>query len=164
LFLTENSKLVLAGAISLGSGAITGDWISLKGYGACRCHVILTRGADSTAAAITLDKAKTVAGGDESAGMTIKNWYSLTDYVPGTSTATDLTKGTAATSISTDTSQSVTHYYVLDVDASELGEGYDCLQVNLAASNAANYQVAFYELYNPRYAEDAGGVVEPIDN
>lgn len=64
----------------------------------------------------------------------------------------DLTKGSAATSITSSSTGSDASLYVIDIGADELG-AYDCIRVNAGQSNAANYVEAMYILYNGRWQQ-----------
>lgn len=164
MFLPDNSKIVQAFPVQTMGSAATGDWVSLKGYERCMILVHITNGHASSGA-LTVDKATDVAGSNESAGITLNNVYAKTDYVQGTTTATALTKQTAAASFVTDATITTDQWWVVDIAASDLPDSsydYDCIQVNLALSNAGNLASGMYILYNPRYTEAAGGVVEPI--
>lgn len=161
MLLTENSRYVPAWDSQAMNNAASGDWISLKGYQRVLIMVALKRGNDTTACSITLDKATDTSGSGAVAGITINNWWALTDYVINTSTSTLPTKGAAGTSIACSATASKTSYYYIDIDPAELGN-YDCIRVKLEASNAANTSWAAYLLYNPRYAQAQGGAVEPI--
>jgi len=149
--------------------AIAGDWVNMEGYGGCLILMHEMRGADATATVVRVDKARTVAGGDQSTGITMDNfWYSqdrasVTGDVGATAAATvgstDVwTKGTAAASFSGSTTQSVGQWVVIDVNADDLPdstyEDYNCIQLQVVSSNAAHYISAWYVLYNPRYARN----------
>jgi hypothetical protein len=162
----EQLKIVPAFQDQTGA-AIAGDWVNLEGYGGCLILLHEMRGANGTATVIRVDKARTVAGGDQSTGITMNNfWYvqdmpSVTGDVGGTAAAsvgaTDTwTKGTAATSFTGSTTQSVGQWVVIDVNADDLPdstyEDYNCIQLQVVSSNGAHYLSAWYILYNPRYA------------
>ena len=133
------------------AAALSGDWVSLRNYK--RCMIIVHIGQNNVATtAITVDKAKTAAGGSESAGITMNNWWSLADFTQDTD-ADLYTKGTAAASITSSAAGADASIYVIDVAAQELGTDYDFLQVVLGASNAANYVQATYILYNAAYPQ-----------
>lgn len=166
MLLFENCKIVPAFQDQTGA-AIAGDWISMRDYKKCLILVHEMRGADATATVLRVDKATSVAGANQSTGITLNNfWYvrdldSVTGDV-GASTsvgASDTwTKGTAATSITGSTTQSKGQYYAIEIDGSELWSStadYDCIQIQVVSSNAAHHISAWYILYEPKWAEDA---------
>lgn len=165
--LFENSHITPAFQSQTGA-AISGDFVSMKNYGKCLILLHEMRGANATATVFRVDKATEVAGSTQSTGITMNNfWYvqdvaSATGDVGGTAAATvgatdTWTKGTAATSFTGSTTQSVGQWYAIEIDASELPDSsynYDCIQLAIVSSNGAHYLSAWYVLYEPRYAED----------
>src|SRR5690606_2704117 len=104
---------------------------------------------------ITVDKATSNSGTNESTGITLNNWWKLEDVTVGT-TEDKWTKGTAGNSITTSAAGSGMSYYWIEIDASELpanGINYDHVQVELGQSNSANLVQALYFLLEPRYAQ-----------
>jgi hypothetical protein len=162
----DNAKFVEAFPTQHG-GAITGDWVSLKGYERACLVILLTTGADDTETTITIDKATSVTAGDESTGITITNFWTLYNMVSAAPATHAMTKGTAAASIVTVTDQSTTHRIVIDIDAAELPTStydFDCLQCTTAGSNAAHFISGLWILYNPRYAMAQANMISPIGN
>jgi hypothetical protein len=165
MFLFENSHIVPAFQDQTGA-AIAGDWISMRDYKKCLILVHEMRGADATATVYRVDKATSVAGADQSTGITLNNFWQVKDLASvtgdvGASTsvgASDTwTKGTAATSITSEVTQSVGEWYAIEIDGSELWSStadYDCIQLQVVSSNAAHYISAWYILYEPKFAED----------
>lgn len=167
MMLFENCHITPAFQDQTGA-AIAGDWISLKNYRKCLILLHEMRGANATATVFRVDKATAVAGTNQSTGITMNNfWYaqdvaSTTGDVGGTAAATvgatdTWTKGTAATSFTGSTTQSVGQWYAIEVDAGELPDSsydYDCIQLQIVSSNGAHYLSAWYVLYDPRYSED----------
>ena len=148
LRLPENAKIVPAINPQTAAGAKSGDWVSLKNYERCAIIVMITQGASDTTA-ITVDKATAVDGTGNSDGITINHWWELEDYAGLTE---DLTKGTAAASITSSATGSAASLYVIDIAAEELG-AYDCIQVELGASSGSNVVSALYLLYNGRWQQ-----------
>lgn len=130
-----------------GGSARSGDWGSLKYYQHVTIVVQIAMGNAATTA-ITVDKAKTAAGGSNSDGISITNWWK----VAGVAGASDTyTKGAAATSITSAATGSGREVFVLEFDAAELGDDYDFIQVELGASSASNIVSALYIFSSPRY-------------
>lgn len=148
--------------------AIAGDWISLKNYTGCLILFHEMRGANGTATVLRVDKATSVAGGDQSTGITMNNFWAVQDVasttgdVGGTAAATvgatdTWVKQTAAASFTGSTTQSKGQWVAIDVKADELPTSsydFDCIQLQVVSSNGAHYLSAWYLLYGPRYAED----------
>ena len=160
--LFENVHVVPAIATQTGA-AIAGDWVKLTNYNKCLILLCEQRGANATTTVFRVDKAKTAAGGDQSTGITMSNYWKVEDMattagdIGGTAAATvgvtDVwTKGTAGTSYEGSATQSVTSWYAIEVAAEELGDDFDWLQLQIVSSNAAHRLTAFYVLYEPRYA------------
>jgi len=161
MILAENSFPVRAFPTATGA-AITGDWVSLKGYERAMLVVIEERGASAVATVIRVDKATDVAATGESTGITLNNFWQTGDLAAAPTAATTLfTKGTAAASITGTTTQSVGQVTVVEIDTEELG-AFDCLQATVVSSNAAHTIAAFWILYNARYAEKLANMINPV--
>jgi len=144
--LFENSHICEAIKPQTAAGAKSGDWVSLKGYDGCLILVQIAQGNAATTA-ITVDKATEVAGSTTSDGITMNNWWYLLDTP---TTASIWTKGTAAASITSSATGTGSSLYAIEIKAAELG-AYDCIQLELGASDVANVVAASYILYNGRY-------------
>lgn len=168
LSLPDNCRVVQAAPVTRGT-AVAGDWISLKGYAKAMCIINIVTGADDTELTFTVDKGTTAAGGDESTGITLNNFWYIYNMVSAAPTSDAMTKGTAAASIATVTDQSTSHLVVIDIDASELGTvattpfaRFDWLQLTVAGGNAAHTWAAVWVLYNPRYGQDHASMLTAI--
>ena len=156
MLLPENCKIVEGWAIQTMGSAATGDYVSLEGY-ARAMIVVQIRNGHASSGALTVFAA-TDTTGTNGAAMTLTNVWALTDYVLGTSTSTAMTKLPAAASFATDATSSTDQWWVIDIDASELGRNATsglpnvAISPRLAASNSANYSGCMIYLYNPRYA------------
>ncbi len=148
----QDEKPILAISPALG-GALSSAYISMANYRKIQFYVQIDQNNAATTT-ITVDKAKTSAGGDASTGITIKNWWYVADIAGTTQAAASdtFTKGAAATSITTSNAGTGASLYVLEFDAEELGDGYDYIQIELGASNNANYVSCLAVLSEPRYA------------
>jgi len=155
--LAEFIRVVPAIAPIAGGSARSGDWVSLKGYAGVLILVHIAMGNAATTA-ITVDKATDVAGGGNSNGIIVNRVFKETGAIGAAITYTEVTAAASFTSSATGSGQDV---YLLDVRADEIGD-FDCVQVELGASNASNIVAASYLLYGPRYAgSPVGGF--PID-
>lgn len=139
-----------------GGSARSGIWVSMANYGKLTMIVSIAQGAANTTA-ITVDKAKTSAGGSNSDGITMANFWTMVDAA-GTAQAAasdTYTKGTAAASITSSSTGSGCSVYVIEILAEELGDGYNWVQLELGSSSASNLVSAVGILTEPRYASSA---------
>ena len=146
--LAESIRIVPAIAPQTGASARSGDWVSLKGYDGVLIAVHIAMGNAATTA-ITVDKATNVSGSGNSDGITVNRVWKHTGAIGAAISYAAVTGAASFTSSSTGSGQDL---YLLDIRAEELGEGYDCVQLELGASNAANLVAAEYLLYGPRYS------------
>jgi hypothetical protein len=163
-FLPDNCAIVPALPVTRGVAA-AGDWVCLKGYAKAMCIINIVTGADDTELTFTVDKATSVAGGDESTGITLNRFWTAYNVVSAAPVSWALTKGTAAASIATVTDQSTSHLIVIDIDAAELPTAtyaFDCVQLTVAGGNAAHSYAAIWVLYNPRNAQDQASMLSAI--
>lgn len=157
MFLAQEAKIVEM-LKPQHAGALSSMWVDMSNYGHLTAIVEIGQAAVNTTA-ITVDKAKTAAGGSNSDGITMANWYSVTDVAGTQVAAADLlVKGTAAASITSSATGSGASIYVIEIDAAELGDGYNFVQVELGASNAANFVSIVGILTEPRYAAKAANM------
>ncbi len=158
LFAPDSTHICEAFAGTAGNSAKSGDWLSLKGYDGVMFIVHQAQGG-AAAGAITVDKATDVAGSDEDTGITLNNWWKLED----TPTAASIyTKGTAGASITTSATGTGSSIYLIDINAAELGDGFDCVQCNWDGNgNAGNRLTGIAVLYRGRYQGPAAQHVDP---
>lgn len=128
-----------------GAGARTGDWIGMKNYNHATVIIHIAMGAANTTA-VTLDKAKTAAGGSNSDGITMPFIYLAT----GQTTSDLYTAQTAAASFTSSATGAGSEIIRLDFDAIDLGDDYDWFQLELGASAAGNLVSAVAILSQPR--------------
>ena len=161
-FAMQACKFVPALSPTTMAGAADGDWVSLKGYDRCGILIHIDQGAVNTTA-ITVDIGTLVAGPAVTAGITLNDWWSITDTAIGTDAGTNSdtwVKGAAAALItSSATGTNTASLYYIEIDADDLSTGSafaaktPCLQLKLGASNVANIISAVYILHPSRYAE-----------
>ena len=166
MFLPDNCRIVQVVTVTRGTAA-AGDWICVKGYERAMCIINIVTGADDTELTFSVDKATTVSGSNESAGITLNNFWYIYNMVSAGPTSDTMTKGTAAASIATVTDQSTSHLIVIDIGAAELPTSsydFDCLQLTIAGGNAAHTYAAVWVLYNPRYGMDHASMLTGIAN
>lgn len=147
--LLENAKIVV-GAVPIDTtgAAVTGDYVSLKGYS--HLTVIIMQGAWAGGTpAVTLKQASDVAGTGEKA-------LGFTKYFAGTALTDDLY---AATTVSSDTynlANAANGVNIIEVDASSLDvdNGFDCVRVGIASPGAnADLIAVLYVLTGTRYPQ-----------
>ncbi len=161
MMLFENCHIVPLFQDQTGA-AIASDWISMRKYNKCLILAHEMRGASAVATVYRLDVGTDVI--ETSTGtISLKDFWYIQDV---TSTTGDLgvaavavnsdtwTKGTAAATWSSSTTQSKGQWLAIEVAAQDLGSAYTALQLQIVSSNAAHYISAWAILYEARYAED----------
>lgn len=125
------------------ASGVTGDYVSLKEYD----HITITVVAGTVGATcnITVNEATDVAGTDAQA-LTV-NYGKNGDVTSGDT----LTVQTAAASIATGTDNN--QKWVIEIDAVELSDGFDCVNVNVSDPGTATIMGAEYILSKPRHAQ-----------
>ena len=163
-FLMQNAKIVPGLAPATKAGAADADWVCLKGYDRVGILVYIAQG-DVATTTITVDAATSVAGANLNAGITLNDWWYITDTAIGTDAGTNSdtwTKGAAAASIVGSATASGASIYYIEIDADDLVTGtsaftaatqYDCVQAKLGASNVADLAAVIYVLLPARYAQ-----------
>lgn len=145
--LLENAKIVV-GAVPIDTtgAAVTGDYVSMKGY--THLTVIIMQGAWAGGTpAVTLKQATDVAGTGEKA-------LSFTKYFAGVALTDDLY---AATTVSSDTynlAATANTVNIIEVDASSLDvdNGFDCVRLGIATPGSnADLIAVLYVLTGTRY-------------
>lgn len=146
--LVMNSKIISSNVpVDLANNAVTGDYVSMKGYG--NLAVILHFGAVGTGVAITMKQATDVGNSlsDEKA-LAYSKIYANVGLTTDTLTETTVTSNTYT--FGNDPNQ----LYVIEVKADELdvNNGFDCARVNIAAGTGTTLLSCLYILYNNRYS------------
>ena len=142
--LPENSKIVEAIAPVVGTGASTGDYVSLKNAGLCFVLVHLTQ-AHAATTEITIEKAQNVAG-DGSTPITKAVPIWANEDCAASDALVPQANGVGFT-----TSAALKHKQViLQIDPATLGDGFTCITVKAGASNSANIIAAQYILTDLR--------------
>jgi hypothetical protein len=162
-------------------GAIAGDWVSLEGWTGCLILYHETRGAETTATVIRVDKARNVAGLNQSTGVTLNNIWAV-ESIPLAATATTDVGATAAATVgATDTwvketagsttftgitTASLNSIVAIDIRADELPDtsydDFDAIQLQVVSGNATHAVSADYILYGPRYASSGATMPSAI--
>ena len=161
-FMVQNAKIVPGLAPATKAAQADADWVSLKGYDKCGILVYITQGHVATTT-ITVDAATTVAGVNLNAGITLNNWWYITDTAIGTDAGTNSdtwVKGAAAASIVGSATATGASMYYIEIDADELVGGatafglkYDCIQAKIGGSNALDIGCVVYIMLPARYAQ-----------
>lgn len=153
--LIEKVKIVEAITPQAGA-AITGDYVSLKNAGHVTVLVNVAQGhADPVA--ITIEQATAVAGTSSKVitnavpiylvadAATSDAWVRQTDDVDYTTSATLKHKLVA---------------FEIDAASLDLANGFDCITVKTAASNALNLTSAYYILSDLRYGAEKTAITD----
>lgn len=132
-----------------GAGAAS-DVFSLAGYQ--KASIILTLGVTGAASTVTLKECDDFTPSNANA-------IAFNVYKEETAGGDTLGVRTAVTAAGFATSTNDNITYVIDVDASQLSEGYPCLQLAMSDPVAATVVSAVAVLSGARYAEDQSASV-----
>lgn len=151
MYLAKEAKIVLANVpVDINNLAVTGDYVSMKGYG--HLTIILQFGANGTGVALTLKQATDVtnSASDEKALSFTKIYANV-----GLAT-TDLTE-TAVTSDTITLGNDPNNLYVIEIDARSLDvpNGFDCVRFNYASGAGTTILSVLYILSEPRYDQNS---------
>lgn len=147
--LVENAKVVV-GAVPVDTtgAAVTGDYVSMKGY--THLTVIIMQGAWAGGTpAVTLKQATDVSATGEKA-------LSFTKYWSGTAQTNDQYAATAVVSDTFNLSATANKVSIIEVNASDLDidNGFDCVRVGIASPGAnADLIAVLYVLTGARYPQ-----------
>ena len=145
-YYVEESPPITAISPVVNTGALTGDIITLKNAGMCYIELHITQG-NAAPVAITIEQSTAVAGTGSKAITEVSNIWSNEDV-----TASDLlTKQTSAVSYTTSAAvKNKIVVFQVDPRTLDLANGFDCIQVKVAASDAANLVQAHYVITSRR--------------
>lgn len=152
--LVFNSKIVSSNVpVDIANGAVTGDYVSMKGYG--NLAVILHFGAVGTGVAITMKQAT-----DVSNSLSDEKALAYTKIYANAGLTTDTLTETAVSGNSYTFGNDPNQLYVIEVRAEDLdiNNGFDCARVNIASGAGTTICGIIYVLYNPRYS----GLTPPV--
>lgn len=131
--------------------AITTDWINMANYG--HISIIIALGVTGAATTITVTTATTNTG--TSAAAMAFNYYACT------TDSSDVTGSkTAATTSGFATSTNDNIFYIIEIDASELPEGSNFINVSLSDPAAATFGSVIGVLSGSRYASPASATAQ----
>jgi hypothetical protein len=141
--IVQEAKLVEALKPQAGA-ALTGDYVSLKGYR--KAYVVVhVNQANATVVAITIEKATDVSGTGTTPITAVVPIWANEDAV----TSDELVAQTAAVGFTT-SAATKDKIVVFEIDAALLA-AFSAITVKTAASNAANITSALYLLVGARY-------------
>lgn len=150
IVLAEEAHVVLAGApIDINSAGLDSDVWSMKGYG--HCTIIVGLGVTGAATTITVEECDDFTPTNSTA-------IAFNYYAETTAAGDTLGALTAATSAGITGSTNDGVYYVIEIDASELTDGYPCLRCRLSDPSAATLATIVVVLSGARYADGASPV------
>lgn len=158
-------KVQIAGGftpVDMATGANTGNWVSLKGYGRCSIVLFKGRGASAEPPTITLAQATEVAG-TTSKSLTFTRIDQKTGTLSAIGVFTTTTQAAASTyALAAGNTEVIA---VVDIKAEDLdiANGYDCLRCTIAdVGTTSQIGGVLYLLHEPRYAATMANAVSPI--
>ena len=163
-FMIQNVKVVPGLAPATRAGQADADWVSLKGYDKVGILFYVAQGNAATTA-LTVDAATSVAGANLNAGITMNDWWYITDLAIGTDAGVNSdtwVKGAAASLINTYATDNGASIYYIEINADDLVTGqsaftaatqYDCVQLKCGASDVADIASVVYFMFPARYAQ-----------
>ena len=153
--ISEKIKIVAAIPPQAGA-AITGDYVSLKKAGHVTVVVDINQ-ANPAPVALSIEQATKVDGTGSKALANAVPIYLVADA----STSDEWVAQDAAVSYTTDaTLKHKLIAFEIDASALDVANGFDCVTVKTAASNAANITQASYILSDLRYGTGSSVVVD----
>ena len=150
--LPEYNKIVTALAPVTTNSATEGDYVSLRNAKRCSVVVSLTQAA-THATAITIEQATVVAGTDSKAISVVVPIWANEDVA----TTDTLVRQTDAVSYTVDTA-ATNKLVIFQIDPSTLdvANGFDCINVQLAASSEATNFVSANYFLEAKYGMETG--------
>jgi len=138
------------------NGGLTGNYVSMKNYN--HAEIIIQIGACTRTASVTINKAKTVAGGSATQWLTWDEVFVNADvsgYNAEDSTPTTTYTRTTVSSDTKATGTTANQVWVIEFDAIELGAGYDCFNVNISDPGGTGDVIGvLYRLSEPRFSAE----------
>lgn len=150
MLLHEQVKIVM-GFPPAASG--TSDYVSLKGCAKMTAILILDNATTVTGSAITINEATTVAGGSATpllVGSSTTGYRSIDTGAGDTLASFAIASGT----FTTDTTNDKNLIYVIEINAADLSDGFDCIQIANASGSATVIGIV-YLLWPMRYGAAA---------
>lgn len=145
----ENNKIVVGSVpIDTTGAAVTGDYVSMKGYAHLTIVIIKGAWAGGTPA-VTLKQAVDVSGTSEKA-------LSFTKQFSGTALTADNLTANTVTSDTFNLTATANEYHAIEVDASSLDvdNGFDCVRLAIASPGGNSDLIAsLYILSHARYPQ-----------
>lgn len=150
----EQAQIVVGfGPVDMSAAANNGDWVSLKNYHKVTVVLIKAAGTAGDDPTLTLREATAVDGTGAQDLAVIDRVYVKQGTMASVGQFT-VTTQTAAATYTDATSAEVAAVWAFDVMASDLTEGFDCIQANVAdIGTNAQLGSLFYILWPARYGE-----------
>ena len=147
-FIESNKVVIGAVPIDTTGAAVTGDYVSLKGYS--HLTIVIVKGAWAGGTpAVTLLQATDVSATGAKA-------LSFSKQYAGTALTNDTLTSNAVSSDTFNLTATANEYHVIEVDASSLDvdNGFDCVRVGIASPGAnADLICVVYILSGARYPQ-----------
>jgi len=146
--LSEKVKIVNMGPpVDVNGVGLDGDYVSLKNYK--WATIIVQLGVTGAAGKITVEEAKAVDGtGAQAMGFNYRAEETTGGDTPGV-----LTETTAVNGITTSTNDNI--FYVIEISAAELSDGYDCIRVRMSDPSAATLVSMCAVLSQSRFRQES---------
>ncbi len=145
--LSEKVKIVNMGPpVDVNGAGLDGAYVSLKNYK--WATIVIQLGVTGAAGSITVEEAKAVDGtGAQAIGFNYR-----AEETAGEDTLGPLTEATAANGITTSANDNI--FYVIEISAAELSDGYDCIRVRMSDPAAATLVSMCAILSQPRFSQE----------
>ncbi len=145
----ENGHVVsILAPVDINGGAVVSDYFSLKGYN--HASIILTLGVTGAATTVTLEESDDNSGSSTTA-------IAFSYYAEETAGGDTLSTRTAASASGFATSTNNGIIYVLDLDSSNLTDGYPYLVLKMTDPTVATFASAVAVLSGARYGAEVTG-------
>jgi hypothetical protein len=138
----------------------TSTWVSLKGYDHVTILISYKNATTVTGTAITLNQATAVAGTNSKA-LAFTTMFAC---VPDTTSSLVVQTAVSANTFTTDNTNSVNGFYVIEVDSFTLDQPnqFHAIQVAMATGTATTIGVWFLMGVSPRYAGGYDSLMNPL--
>jgi hypothetical protein len=140
------------------TGGATGETFSMREWE----HATITVVIGASAGALTRFVVSECTGKDAAGAVPIAYAYYACETTGAAANCDVLGVRQAATSAGIDLSETDNIFYVIDIDAAQLSDGYEWIYVNVTSAAAANFLCAVAHLSGARYGGSASRTV--LDN
>ena len=151
--------------VNLNTGANTGERVHMKNYERCACVVFASIGTAASDLAVDLQEANAATGGTIH-DLDITTKYYVKDALALTSSATWVEVSQSAASEIADTgglgtSAEHSQIVVIEVDSSQLSDGYEWISLNVPTPGATKLGCVFYIMTGLKVQRAPGNLANP---